>query len=104
MEHVKEKTTILYAGDGGTRSIVVWNVQSNEGFRVKLPHSTVQGCAEDPQDDVFYMALVEQELGNYIYFSYLSNQDIFRARTRDLRKRINPKCIVNMGKAATAYN
>lgn len=97
VEYVKETSTVLYVGDGGTRSIIVWYVQSNEGYRVKLPHTTVQGCSENAQDDVFYVALVETETCNYIYFTYLSSQDIFRTRTKDLRKRMNPKCIVNMG-------
>lgn len=48
------------------------------------------------------MALIEQDAGNYIYFSYLSSQDMFRVKTRDLRKRINPKCFVNMGKILKA--
>lgn len=98
VEYVKEATTVLYVGDGGTRSIIVWYVQSNEGYRIKLPHSTVQGCTDGPQEDVFYIALVEHETCNYIYFTYLSSQDIFRSKTKDLRKRMNPKCIVNMGK------
>lgn len=44
------------------------------------------------------MAFIEQDVGNYIYFSYMSSQDMFRVKTRELRKRINRKCIVNMGK------
>lgn len=97
VEYVKETTPVVYVGDGGTQSIIVWYVQSNEGYRVKLPHTTVQGCSENAQDDVFYIALVETDVCNYIYFTYLSSQDIFRTRTQDLRKRMNPKCIVNMG-------
>lgn len=98
MEQVTDSMTVLYVGDGGTRSIIVWYVQKNEGYKIKLPHSIVDGCSENPMEDVFYMMLTEQEAGNYIYFTYLSSQDIFRTRTKDLQKRMNSKCIVNMGK------
>ncbi|KAF0767955.1 protein yellow-like [Aphis craccivora] len=98
VEQVTDSMTVLYVSDGGTRSIIVWYVEKNEGYKIKLPHSIVDGCSENPIEDVFYMMLIEQEAGNYIYFTYLSSQDIFRTRTKDLQKRMNSKCIVNMGK------
>lgn len=98
VENINDTKTVLYVGDGGTRSILVWHVQKNGGYRVKLPSLTVQACTDSPQNNVFYMALAEQPVGNVIYFTYLYSQDIFRARTKDLRERMNPKCIVSMGK------
>lgn len=98
VEYTKEATTVLYIGDGGTRSIFVWNVQEKSGYRVKLPHRVVQACSENPLDDVFYTVLVEQQTANYIYFTYLSSMDIFRTKTTDLQNRMNPKCVVNIGK------
>ncbi|XP_050432628.1 uncharacterized protein LOC126840744 [Adelges cooleyi] len=94
----RKDTVAVYVGDGGTRSIIVWYVRNGEGFRVKMPYSTVLGCRESREMDVFYIALIEQCTGNYIYFTYLSSPDVFRVRTKDLRKRINPKCLVNIGR------
>ncbi|XP_050529171.1 uncharacterized protein LOC126898822 [Daktulosphaira vitifoliae] len=98
VEYLKESTTVLYIGDGGTRSIIVWYVESNEGYRIKLPHIVIQGCSELPHEDVFYIALIELCTGNYLYFSYLSSSDLYRVRTKDLRRQMNPRCIVNIGK------
>lgn len=102
VEYVSDTSTILYVSDGGMRSIIVWNVQSNEGYRVKLTNIVSHGCIDNLREDVFYMALVEQDTFNYIYFSYMSSPDLFRVKTRDLRKRLNPKCFVNMGKLLNA--
>lgn len=96
MEYTTESASILYVGDGGTRSIIVWNVQTNDGYRVKLPHTKIH--VENPLDDVFYTALIEHRDCKYIYFTYLSSRDLFRTKTKDLQKHMDPKSIVNIGK------
>lgn len=99
VEYVNHDTQIVYVGDGGTRSIIVWNVQDNEGFRVKLPRgSSAASTANSISDDVFYLVLIENSNCNYIYFTYLSSTDVYKVRTKDLHKRINPKCMVNVGR------
>lgn len=89
---------VLYIGDSGTRSIIVWNVEDNEGSRIKLPHTVVQGCMENSKDEIIYIALIELQTGNYIYYTYLCSQNMFRTKLKDLRKRMSPGCIVNLGK------
>lgn len=97
IEYVNNKP-IIYVGDAGTRSIIVWKVISNEGYRVKIPRLSTATCLDSTTEDVLYMVLVEKNHYNYIYFTYLSSSDMFRVRTMDLRRRINPKCIVNLGR------
>jgi len=103
VEYMKNSKTVLYVGDGGTRSIIVWDVESNEIKRVKLPHIIVQGCVNNPKKDIFYMALVEQQTDNYIYFTYLCSPDMYRTKIKDLRKHMHPGCIVNIGNITIWY-
>lgn len=111
VEYVND-TQIIYVGDGGTRSIIVWNVQNNDGYKVKLPRRfSPTSMANSVLEDVFYLVLIENSNCNYIYFTYLSGLDMFKVRTKDLRKRINPKCMVNVGRkpckmiiVGSAYN
>jgi len=100
VEYINNNKPIIYIGDGGTRSIIVWNVQANEGYKVKLPRSSTSTCTDSSMEDLFYLLLIENSNSNfnYIYFTYLSSTDIFKIRTKDLRKRINPKCIVDVGR------
>lgn len=98
VEYISSDKPIIYIGDGGTRSIIVWNVQTNEGYRVKLPRSSTTSCTDSTMEDVFYLVLIENSNVNYIYFTYLSSSDLFKVRTRDLRKKINPKCVVDVGR------
>lgn len=101
VEYVDNDKPIIYVGDGGTRSIIVWNVQANEGYRVKLPRSSSTTCADSAAEDVFYLALIESANNfNYVYFTYLSSADMFKVRTKDLRKRVRPGrgAIVNVGR------
>lgn len=96
VEYVSKTKTVLYVSDGGTRSIIVWYVQSNDGYRVKLPHVVL--CGNNPQNDVLYIVMIEQQEGNYIYLTYLFSENIFRIKTKNMLKNINSKSIVNMGK------
>lgn len=66
---------------------------------MKLPRSLIgTTCLDSNLEDVLYMVLIEKSEANYIYFTYLSSSDMFKVRTTDLRRRINPKCIVNLGR------
>jgi len=100
VERAKSHKTMLYVADGVTRSIVVWNVEDNVGSCIRLPHSVVQGCTKNPHDDVLHVVLVEHETKNYVYFTFMSSQYVFRIWMTNLRNRkhTNPKYIVNFGK------
>lgn len=98
VEYITDDKPIIYIGDGGTRSIIVWNVHSKEGHKVKLPSTSTISCTDSAMEDVFYLVLVEKSNSSYIYFTYLSSAELFKVRTKDLRKRINPRCIVSVGR------
>lgn len=99
VEQIKGGNTILYVGDGGTRSIIVWDVQNTVGNRVKLPQCVDLGRKQNREKDVFYLALEEHDAGSYVYMSYTSSPNVFRIKTKHLQKRthINSKCVVNFG-------
>lgn len=98
VEYITDDKPIIYIGDGGTRSIIVWNVQDKEGYKVKLPCASSTTCTDSTTEDVFYLVLIEKSNASYLYFTYLSSADMFKVRTKDLRKRINPRCIVSVGR------
>lgn len=74
----------LYITDAATKSIIVYNVNSETGHLVSLPPDVSSGsdCC-----DVLYSALIRRPDGeNRIYFTYLSSDRIFSINTESLRK------------------
>lgn len=101
VEYVNNDSPIIYIGDGGTRSIIVWNVQTNETYSVKLPRYTSAYFRNPIAEDMFHVVLIENSNTSYLYFTYQSSEDMFRVHTRDLQKRTNPiinKHITNVGR------
>lgn len=98
-----EKQTILYVSDSGTRSIIVWQVECNDGYRVRLPYSTA-GCTEYIDNMVLYIALVKIQKCTYIYFTYVFNKNLYRVKTLDLQRHMDPKYIANIGKIEITYS
>lgn len=76
----------------------MWNVRAKEGYRVKLPRCSTVTSSWSDEEDHFFLVLIENQKSNYIYYTYFSNNNMFKIYTRDLRKRINPKCVVNIGR------
>lgn len=89
---------IIYIGDGGTGSIIVWNIEANEGYKVKLPRSSTVRPPWSDEKDQFFLIMIENSKSTYIYYTYFSSVDVFKVRTKDLQKRINPKCVINIGR------
>lgn len=77
----------LYITDAATKSIIVYNVNSETGHVVSLPPDVSSGsdCC-----DVLYSALIRLPDGeNRIYLTYLSSDRIFSIDTKSLRKSSN---------------
>ncbi|XP_071444042.1 dopaminechrome tautomerase-like [Hetaerina americana] len=76
--------TYLYISDAATRSVIVYDVHRNRGFRVMLPKAVTDGCTSR---DVLYLSLVRRNCGSTIlYLSYLSSTRLFSIRTEYLRR------------------
>ncbi|KAJ8984322.1 hypothetical protein NQ317_012541 [Molorchus minor] len=72
----------VYVSDAATRSILVFDVAGNRGYRVVLPKAI---CGS--RRDVLYIALVHKPgcNNNYLLITYLSGARIFQVRTEYLR-------------------
>lgn len=82
VEYAQDGRPYVYISDAATRSLLVFDVAGNRGYRVVLPKAVV-GTG---RRDVLYIALVQKGCGNnFIIFSYLSSPRVFSIRTDYLR-------------------
>lgn len=83
VDYQSDKRCFVYISDAAQRSIIVYDVQAEQGFRVILPKAVTAGC---PKRDVLYLALVRKSPENTsLYFSYLSSKQLFAISTEFLR-------------------
>lgn len=81
VEYASDGRPYVYVSDAATRSILVFDVAGNKGYRVVLP-KVVAGCRRD----VLYIALIHKpNCCNYLVITYLSGTRIFQIRTEYLR-------------------
>lgn len=82
VEYAPDGRPFVYISDAATRSILVFDVAGNKGYRVVLPR-VVASCKRD----VLYIALIHKDgcHNNYLVLSYLSGGRIFQIRTDYLR-------------------
>lgn len=73
----------VYVTDAAARSIIVFDVASDKGYRVVLPKELL---ADIPRRDVLYAALVTKGCGNnFLIFTYLSSNMVYAIRSDHLR-------------------
>ncbi|XP_022917184.1 major royal jelly protein 3 [Onthophagus taurus] len=83
VEYCGEGKPYVYVSDAATRSILVFDIVLNKGYRVALPKAILTGTS---RRDVLYMALVQKGCGNnFLIFTYLSSTRVFSLRTDYLR-------------------
>ncbi|XP_056634262.1 uncharacterized protein LOC130443554 [Diorhabda sublineata] len=81
VEYAPDGRPFVYVSDAATRSILVFDVAGNKGYRVVLP-KLVTNCRRD----VLYIALIHKaNCCNYLVITYLSGARIFQIRTDYLR-------------------
>ncbi|XP_019868110.1 protein yellow [Aethina tumida] len=81
VEYAPDGRPFAYVSDAATRSILVFDIAGNKGYRVVLPKA-IAGCRRD----VLYIALVTKGCGNnFLIFTYLSGSRVFSIRTDYLR-------------------
>ncbi|XP_075231802.1 dopaminechrome tautomerase-like [Lycorma delicatula] len=100
-EYAEDGRAYLYISDATTRSIVVFDVALNRGYRVVLPEAVTLDCG---RRDVLYLALV-RKLDNsvYLYFTYLSGKRLFAIRTSCLRTGSALGTITDIGVKPTKF-
>ncbi|KAL3274491.1 hypothetical protein HHI36_015874 [Cryptolaemus montrouzieri] len=82
VEYAPDGRPYVYISDAATRSVLVFDVAGNRGYRVVLPKAVVGTCRRD----VLYIALVQKGCGNnFLIFTYLGSPRIFSIRTDYLR-------------------
>lgn len=82
VEYAPDGRPYVYISDAATRSILVFDVTSNKGYRVVLPK-----VVANSKRDVLYIALLHKNgcNNNYLVLTYLSGSRIFQIRTDYLR-------------------
>lgn len=95
VEYCSEGKPFVYVSDAATRSVLVFDVAGNKGYRVVLPKAVVGSSSKK---DVLYIALVQKGCGNnFLIFTYLSSGHIFSIRTDYLRSGSTAGRIVDLG-------
>jgi hypothetical protein len=83
VEYSTDGRPFCYISDAATRSILVFDIAGNKGYRVVLPKAVVGGAS---RRDVLYIALIRKQCRNhYLIFTYLSSGRVFQIRTDYLR-------------------
>lgn len=82
VEYAPDGRPFVYISDAATRSVLVFDVAGNKGYRVVLP-KVVANCKRD----VLYLALVHKDgcNNNFLVITYLSGSRLFQIRTDYLR-------------------
>lgn len=96
VEYSQDGKPFVYVSDAATKSILVFDIVANKGYRVVLPKAVLYGpCCKR---DVLYIALVQKGCGNnYLIFTYLSSSHMFSIRTDYLRTGSTAGRIVDLG-------
>ncbi|CAH0564434.1 unnamed protein product [Brassicogethes aeneus] len=93
VEYAPDGRPFAYVSDAATRSILVFDIAGNKGYRIVLPKA-VTGSKRD----VLYLALTHKGCGNnFLIFTYLSGNRIYSIRTDYLRAGCAAGKIVDLG-------
>lgn len=96
VEYSQDGKPYVYVSDAATKSILVFDIVDNKGYRVVLPKAVLAGpCCKR---DVLYIALVRKGCGNnFLVFTYLSSNHVFSIRTDYLRSGSTAGHVVDLG-------
>ncbi|RZC38990.1 MRJP domain containing protein [Asbolus verrucosus] len=93
VEYACDGRPFAYVSDAATRSVLVFDVAGNRGYRVVLPKAVAPG-----KRDVLYIALIHKGNGNnFLMLTYLSSAKIFMIRTDYLRAGCTEGKIIDHG-------
>lgn len=79
----RQDRRFLYISDAVERTIIVYNVADDTGYRVQLPEGVAGG---GEMADVLHIALAKPRSGGRrLYLGYLSGDEMYSVRTEDLQ-------------------
>lgn len=96
VDYSDEGQVFLYIADAGMRSIIVYEVTSENGFKVILPKAV---SLDSPERDVLYLALVTRISDNHkdLYFTYLGSGRLFKMDVENLRSGTSGGPVIDVG-------
>lgn len=86
---------VVMISDAGSRAILVWKTETNEGYRVQLPRSVSEACSRDV---LFLMLVRRRDNRNLLYISYLSSQHVFHMQSSVLHQKAKAGLLMECGK------
>ncbi|XP_058808633.1 major royal jelly protein 1-like [Phymastichus coffea] len=95
VDYANDGQVFLYVSDAATRAIIVYNVTTDNGYRVVLPKAVTLGSS---RKDVLYLALVRRSCGTPIlYFTYLGASRLYAIRAENLREGKTSGTVIDVG-------
>ncbi|RLU27452.1 hypothetical protein DMN91_001256 [Ooceraea biroi] len=95
VDYADDGQVYVYISDAAARSIIVYNVTANRGYRVILPNAVTAGVQ---RRDVLYMTLVKKSCGTPIlYFTYLGSNRLFAIKAIHLRRGQTHGTVMDVG-------
>ncbi|KAH0954912.1 hypothetical protein HN011_011618 [Eciton burchellii] len=95
VDYADDGQVYIYISDAAARSIIVYNVTADKGYRVILPNAVTAGVQ---RRDVLYMTLVKKSCGTPIlYFTYLGSNRMFAIKAIYLRKGQTHGAVMDIG-------
>lgn len=95
VDYAEDGQMYVYVSDAAAKSIIVYNVTADRGYRVVLPSAVTAGVE---RRDVLYLVLVKKSCGTAVlYFTYLGSNKLFAIKAVNLRKGYTNGAVVDVG-------
>lgn len=95
VDYAEDGQVYVYITDAALKSIIVYNVTADRGYRVILPNAVTVGVE---RRDVLYLTLVKKSCGTpVLYFTYLGSNRLFAIKAENLRKGLAQGAVVDVG-------
>ena len=95
IDYADDGQVYVYVTDAASRSIIVYNVTADKGFRVILPNAVTTGVQ---RRDVLYSTLVKKSCGTpVLYFTYLGSNRLFAIKAESLRRGLSQGSVIDIG-------
>lgn len=83
VDYASDGQVYVYVSDAATKAIIVYNVTSDNGYRVVLPRAVT---SYGDKRDALYLALIRKSCGTQVlYFTYLGSDKVFAIKATNLR-------------------
>lgn len=95
IDYAEDGQVYVYITDAASKSIIVYNVTADKGYKVILPNAVTLGV---DRRDVLYLTLVKKSCGTpVVYFTYLGSSRLFAIKAENLRKGLTQGAVVDVG-------